>query len=282
MKITRFAVLLLALAVLLSACSELPESVVSIFATPTPVPTPIPTPSPTPTPKPTPKPTPTPTPTPTPVPPETTFAPKAVSDDKIVATTRAWAKDEAKELKPKLKESDWEKTNSAFTKGNTSYKNGKYEDAVKSYETVLKTNPVHQGALNNCGLAYLQLGRSQDALKNFLLLEELYPKLYQVQLNSLVAMHALGLTDTAEATKKFLKSVDKKSDLYDDWRYNEIYAQMEGEKPKTSKKTTEADWFDTMKKDLEAIAKERPDDKDVSQLIAYLDVLRECREIPIE
>jgi|GEM_PF-6314886 tetratricopeptide (TPR) repeat protein len=101
---------------------------------------------------------------------------------------------------------DQVKDNSLFEKANDYYKAGKYQKALDTYYEFLKLYPAHIGALNNKGLALLQLEKNESALTNYLILYNLYPKYYQSFINLQIAAHACGYSaaDLMEQCDEFI------------------------------------------------------------------------------
>lgn len=63
------------------------------------------------------------------------------------------------------------------------YKDGKYNEAIDAFSTVLETEGDNAEIYNNIGLCYANLGEDEKAEKNYLKAQELNPKLPQVYIN---------------------------------------------------------------------------------------------------
>ena len=63
------------------------------------------------------------------------------------------------------------------------YKEGKYNEAIDAFSSVLETEGDNAEVYNNIGLCYANLGEDEKAEKNYLKAQELNPKLPQVYIN---------------------------------------------------------------------------------------------------
>lgn len=63
------------------------------------------------------------------------------------------------------------------------YKEGKYNEAIDSFSSVLETEGDNAEIYNNIGLCYANLGDDEKAEKNYLKSQEINPKLPQVYIN---------------------------------------------------------------------------------------------------
>ena len=58
-----------------------------------------------------------------------------------------------------------EETNSLYDEGNFLLCSGKYEEAIKCYDRILKLNPYSKTALGYKGFALLKLNRRSEAIR---------------------------------------------------------------------------------------------------------------------
>jgi Flp pilus assembly protein TadD len=60
-----------------------------------------------------------------------------------------------------------EKVADAFTLGNLCMQQGRYEDAIKAYESAVKEDPTFAEAWNNLAIAYQNSGQDDKAMAAF-------------------------------------------------------------------------------------------------------------------
>jgi tetratricopeptide (TPR) repeat protein len=60
-----------------------------------------------------------------------------------------------------------EKVADAFTLGNLCMQQGRYEDAIKAYESAVKEDPTFAEAWNNLAIAYQNSGQDEKAMAAF-------------------------------------------------------------------------------------------------------------------
>jgi tetratricopeptide (TPR) repeat protein len=60
-----------------------------------------------------------------------------------------------------------EKVADAFTLGNLCMQQGRYDDAIKAYESAVKEDPTFAEAWNNLAIAYQNSGQDEKAMEAF-------------------------------------------------------------------------------------------------------------------
>lgn len=190
--------------------------------------------------------------------------------------------------------------NSLFEEGNALYKSADYEGALECYYAFLEIYPAHIGALNNKGLALLQLEKNESALTNYMMLYELYPDYYQSFINLQVAAHACGYTvlDLSEYLESFMFNVMEgvmesepgMTAVFGAYAYNLAYSAMEmnDESLESAEEVLEAtqelfaiaqgtltDTSDEVEDVLSALEQAFPGDTEIAALAAYYESLKE-------
>jgi tetratricopeptide (TPR) repeat protein len=95
---------------------------------------------------------------------------------------------------------------------------GRYQEAIQSYENVLKIDPNYDVTLNNKGLSLYRLGKYQEAINCFDRILVLNPNSTHVLINKYNALNKLGKTAEANRCYKRLQKIDagyNKKELYD-------------------------------------------------------------------
>ena len=132
------------------------------------------------------------------------------------------------------------KANPNFKKANDSYANGDYEQAVKLYRSILKTDPFHYGASVNLTLALLQQEKNDEALIQALSCLAVSPDEEGIALNIQAAGVACGFSteDLEGAMDATLEKLDIQSSVNKENRndrftslyaYNKLWDRIETE-----------------------------------------------------
>lgn len=100
---------------------------------------------------------------------------------------------------------------SSMSNAETSYKQGKYPEAVSKYTSILQKSPGNLDARNNLGLAEMHQGHNLTALVHFRMVSSISPTYYGAVLNQGVALQRLGLPDKAYQVCSEL--IEKQQDL---------------------------------------------------------------------
>ena len=121
------------------------------------------------------------------------------------------------------------KYNPKFEQANESYASGDYEQAVKLYRSILKSDPFHYGASVNLTLALLQQEKNDDALVQALSCLAISPDEEGIALNIQAAGVACGFSteDLEGAMDATLEKLDIQSSINKenrDDRFTSLYA----------------------------------------------------------
>lgn len=93
-----------------------------------------------------------------------------------------------------------------FEQGNRLYEQGRYQEAVESYDKALAIDPKYAAAWNNRGLALDNLGKHQEAVESYDKALALDPKLAPAWYNRGNALDNLGkYQEAAEALRRALR-----------------------------------------------------------------------------
>ncbi len=111
-----------------------------------------------------------------------------------------------------------------FTKANVALKRGRYVMAIQAYDQIIKESPKFTAAINNRGIAYMELSQFQEALKNFDLVLSLEPGDYDAAFNRTRALWLQGLWRPALEELHLLSSTHDSAAVY--FRMGQIYYQQ--------------------------------------------------------
>jgi len=104
-----------------------------------------------------------------------------------------------------------------FERGNMSYKQGKYEEAIRDYKKALKTNPNGYSTWGNMGAAYEKIGNSEKAIECYLRSLKINPMYAEGWYNLGVVHRNLG--NYEESIKCCQRALEINSNLSAAW-YN--------------------------------------------------------------
>jgi tetratricopeptide (TPR) repeat protein len=91
-----------------------------------------------------------------------------------------------------------------FSEGNSLYRQGKYDEAIKTYDEVIRLDPNLEEAWNNKGVALDDQGKYDEAIKAYDEAIRLDPNLEEAWNNKGNALEVVG--KTTEANAAFVKA----------------------------------------------------------------------------
>jgi|GEM_PF-1973766 len=167
-----------------------------------------------------------------------------------------------------------------FRKGNTCWKDGKYQEALDAYEAVLKKYPWHYGSLNNATLACLELATApgdvdnQKALQYALVALELYPDNPELLLNAQTAVVAnnYSIDDLRSAYTATYVRAQQDPKLGDPVEYNDLYSRLIHNRLADQEASDEllSEVYTTAEDELKSLSDRSPSDHDYQALRKYL------------